>query len=333
MKFLIEKGVEATYSDILNQTVLYYAAREGKTDCIDMLIQLGCNVNHRDTYGQTPIYYSAREGHYELTSKLIEHGADVNNEDMNGQTPLFYSAREGHKAISELLIKNGAIPNKKDKKRQTPMYWARKGNKTEVIDLLASHGGAPKENIKKARPMKKESKKKVLETNEVKKYVLTICKHGERRETAPEEFKAFIENNKELAVYFTDPNTVKNMRMPEVEDSAVIFDHWDKAAKRIIAHLWKASGAINFQTPVDIVALQIPDYFNIIKKPMDLGTIKRKLAGCEYEKCKDFVNDVELVFNNAITYNGENSYYGKLGRRMLNEFENQCKALNLDYYM
>jgi len=41
MKLLIEKGVSAGYEDILKQTVLYYVAREGKTNCIDLLIKAG----------------------------------------------------------------------------------------------------------------------------------------------------------------------------------------------------------------------------------------------------------------------------------------------------
>jgi ankyrin repeat protein len=41
LKFLIEKRVPANYTDTLNQTVLYYAAREGKANCIDMLIASG----------------------------------------------------------------------------------------------------------------------------------------------------------------------------------------------------------------------------------------------------------------------------------------------------
>lgn len=56
----MEKGVPATYTDILNQTVLYYIAREGKLNCVEYLVKLGCNVNHRDQYGQTPLYYAAR---------------------------------------------------------------------------------------------------------------------------------------------------------------------------------------------------------------------------------------------------------------------------------
>lgn len=33
-----------------------------------------------------------------------------------------------------------------------------------------------------------------------------------------------------------------------------------------------------FQIPVDPVKLNIPDYFNFIKEPMDLGTIAKKLG-------------------------------------------------------
>ena len=60
MKMFIEKGVPVAYTDLLDQTVLYYACREGKANCIEMLVKQGCSVNHRDQYGQTPLYYAAR---------------------------------------------------------------------------------------------------------------------------------------------------------------------------------------------------------------------------------------------------------------------------------
>ena len=54
----------------------------------------------------------------------------------------------------------------------------------------------------------------------------------------------------------------------------MIYECWEKAAKRMMSHLWKVSGAHVFHEKVDPVELKIPDYFEIIKNPMDFGTIK-----------------------------------------------------------
>ena len=48
MKMLIEKGVSVTYVDVLQQTVLFYVAREGKLECIDLLIKSGNFKIHRN---------------------------------------------------------------------------------------------------------------------------------------------------------------------------------------------------------------------------------------------------------------------------------------------
>ena len=59
------------------------------------------------------------------------------------------------------------------------------------------------------------------------------------------------------------------------------------------------------QVPVE----DVPDYLEIVPKPMDFGTIRGKLEGSEYEKKGDdqahlrFSADVRLVFTNAIKYN------------------------------
>jgi E1A/CREB-binding protein len=56
---------------------------------------------------------------------------------------------------------------------------------------------------------------------------------------------------------------------------------------------------------VDPVELGLNDYFEVIKKPMDLGTIKKKSeAGC-YHDLDQFKDEVLLCFENAMTYNAE----------------------------
>ena len=58
--------------------------------------------------------------------------------------------------------------------------------------------------------------------------------------------------------------------------------------------------ACPFLTPVDPVKLGIPDYFDIIKQPMDLGTIKQMMKNKEIQTREEFAEKVRLVFDNAI---------------------------------
>ncbi len=49
---------------------------------------------------------------------------------------------------------------------------------------------------------------------------------------------------------------------------------WEKQAKKIMNNLWKFKDAEIFHKPVNPVELHIPDYFDIIKNPMDYSTVK-----------------------------------------------------------
>ncbi|XP_059214483.1 bromodomain-containing protein 3-like isoform X2 [Centropristis striata] len=58
-----------------------------------------------------------------------------------------------------------------------------------------------------------------------------------------------------------------------------------------------------FYEPVDVEALGIHDYHNIIKYPMDLRTVKRKMNRGEYQDAQGFAADVRLIFSNCYKYN------------------------------
>ncbi len=62
--------------------------------------------------------------------------------------------------------------------------------------------------------------------------------------------------------------------------------------------------SISFRRPVDPVALGIyPIYNQIIKNPMDLGTIKQNIDQGSYVDKDDLIRDIQLVWNNAKTFN------------------------------
>lgn len=59
-----------------------------------------------------------------------------------------------------------------------------------------------------------------------------------------------------------------------------------------------------FMDAVDAEGLAIPQYYSIIKKPMDLGKVSRMLAAGDIATLKDFEKNVKLIFSNCYTFNG-----------------------------
>ncbi|EME40265.1 hypothetical protein DOTSEDRAFT_138064 [Dothistroma septosporum NZE10] len=48
---------------------------------------------------------------------------------------------------------------------------------------------------------------------------------------------------------------------------------------------------------------EAPDYFNVIKTPMDIGSMIKKLKQLAYKSKKDFVDDLQLIWANCLKYN------------------------------
>ena len=82
-----------------------------------------------------------------------------------------------------------------------------------------------------------------------------------------------------------------------------------------------------FNVPVDPEELGLPDYFDIIKNPMDLGSIQKKLEKGEYHAIKDFQSDVNLSFDNAMTYNEQGSVVYDMAKELKAKFEVDYKKL------
>lgn len=112
-----------------------------------------------------------------------------------------------------------------------------------------------------------------------------------------------------------------DLQVPEVPESAPIYDQWEKAAQRLLTTLQRNQKAYIFGQPVNYQELNIPDYPDIVKNPMDFGTIKTKLKEHKYERIQDFMADMDLVFHNCKLYNGTQSDVGQIGLVIQREYE------------
>ena len=54
---------------------------------------------------------------------------------------------------------------------------------------------------------------------------------------------------------------------------------------------------------------EAPDYYTIIKQPMDIGTMIKKLKSYSYKSKKEFTDDLNLIWANCLKYNADPNHF------------------------
>lgn len=309
MKLFVDLGVDPSQKDKINQTALYYAARESKFNCCKFLLEKRVPLNDKDLYQQTPIYYAAREGATNIIELFLNYGASINVEDKYGQTCIFYAIKYGHDEATEFLIKAGADLKRVDKKKLNLYLYSLKNNRPSIAEMLVRYGATAEDNTNKKMLQKKTKiEPSTEEESKYKKYVLIKFTEDGKARLSQSELGQFFQKYKEISSILNDSQRLREIEN-EVDERLKDTEGWEKTARKIMLSLWKVKDSTIFLKPVDPVELNIPDYFTIIKKPMDFSTIKKKLNSGLYTNFRDFDNDMKLVFYNCILYNGVSNIY------------------------
>lgn len=80
-----------------------------------------------------------------------------------------------------------------------------------------------------------------------------------------------------------------------------------------------------FKEPVD--PSEVPDYYEVIKDPVDLSLVARRICSYEYYiKLEIFVADFKAMFTNARTYNSPDTIYYKCANRLESFFDDQIRS-------
>jgi len=97
----------------------------------------------------------------------------------------------------------------------------------------------------------------------------------------------------------------------------------------ILQQLMQKEEAAAFNEPVDWEALGLPDYPDIVKHPMDLGTVLNKLEGGDYHNDPDqFATDVRLVWSNSKQYNQPGSGIYLIADKLSKLFEKKFSKIS-----
>lgn len=79
--------------------------------------------------------------------------------------------------------------------------------------------------------------------------------------------------------------------------------------RRFLNKIQNHKQAWPFLLPVD--KDEVPDYYTVIKSPMDLSTMEERLENDSYASPKDMINDLKLVISNCLKYNDPTTVYAK----------------------
>ncbi|PRP87832.1 ankyrin repeat protein [Planoprotostelium fungivorum] len=122
-------------------TLLHYACLKGdKERTFQRLINRGINVDVRNMMSQTPLHLAAKEGQDKCVITLLNHKATVDAADNKKRTPLHYAARYGHKKVVRILLSKGAKMYD-DIKGCNPLHYASRFSKEDCVEAILEKFG------------------------------------------------------------------------------------------------------------------------------------------------------------------------------------------------
>lgn len=192
---------------------------------------------------------------------MVEHNCNINKIDQNKHTAFFFAKQNNHQDLINFLLSKNAIATKDGIVTKNDLQKLKKGKK-----LTSEHS-----------VLTNTKKKKSLKAKDSQKFAYHLVFHDEDNQQhilSPQDFEEFKGKFPTIGSCILNPELI-------LENDVVLtrlkHDNWRSNARKILDLLWKCKDAKLFHHPVDPVALKIPDYLQVIKRPMDFSTIRRKL--------------------------------------------------------
>lgn len=210
---------------------------------------------------------------------------------------------EDQKLLQQLISRRDSnLQKSKDQNVLNPLQWTAL-NQNAVIDASSSSGNVDVHHGLQANSLHNSDT------------------HFTERKRRPNSQSSEFEKNPKTQRLLEDTDRHVNARVQNMGGDIVM------KMLPIIESLVEHEYGWIFKTAVNPVELNLPDYFEVIEKPMDLGLVKDTLMRRGYNTIEKVAGDVRLTFNNAILYNGVGSDVGRMAQGMLQFFNQRMEQV------
>nr|KAF6446036.1 bromodomain containing 8 [Rousettus aegyptiacus] len=118
-------------------------------------------------------------------------------------------------------------------------------------------------------------------------------------------------------------------KLSDLSKSDPVQDHL--LFKKTLLPVWKMIASHRFSSPFlkPVSERQAPGYKDVVKRPMDLTTLKRNLSKGRIRTMAQFQRDLMLMFQNAVMYNDSDHHVYHMAVEMQREVLEQIQVLSI----
>lgn len=139
-QLLLTYGCDITKTSHENDTVLHYAAKNGRGECIVLLLSLDPDIEACTAWGYTPLIVATMSGCIEASLILIGAGANIHARDRAEKGPLRHAIKADLPLVVDTLLELGADPDVLDVDGNTALVDALVAGQVSLVRLLVRYG-------------------------------------------------------------------------------------------------------------------------------------------------------------------------------------------------
>jgi hypothetical protein len=112
------------------------------------------------------------------------------------------------------------------------------------------------------------------------------------------------------------------------DDQSELLTPWElERCEAILRRMTLSKFADPFLHPVDPIRDGVPQYREYVQKPMDFSTLQENLLSGHYLTLKAFEQDLLLIFQNCVNFNGKDHIYSKQAGTLRSQFQSEWRKL------